>query len=99
MTRWGKEKKKTQADNTKSKLEETLKAKNLFPSRGAKGGESEQPFPQWRAGSGGGGDFPGKELGRGGHADRFRINKSVAFQELPHRNKMGCCLPGPERFI
>ena len=51
--------------------------------------------------SGGGGDLPGEELGGGGvgRADRFRINKSGAFQELPHRNKMGCCLPGPERFI
>ena len=44
---------------------------------------------------------PGRSwVGAGvGRADRFRINKSGAFQELPHRNKMGCCLPGPERFI
>lgn len=92
-------KKNPKYDNTKSKLEETLKAKNLFPSRGAKGGEGEQPFPQWRAGSGGGGDLPGGELVGRGRADSFRIKKSGAFQELPHRNKMGCCLPGPERFI
>lgn len=59
----GGSKKKPKYDNTKSKFEETLKAKNLFPSSGAKGGEGEQPFPQWRAGSGGGGDLPGGELG------------------------------------
>lgn len=43
----------------------------------------------------------GRDLlgGEGRPADRFRIKKSAVFQELPHWNKMGCCLPGPERFI
>lgn len=30
--------------------------------------------------------------------DRFGIKKSVHFGSFPHQNKMGCRLPGPERF-
>lgn len=63
---------------------------------GAGGGKCEQAFSQLRARERGSRDL---QRGEGAPADRFRIKKSAVFQTLPHWNKMGCCLPGPERFI
>lgn len=81
---------KTECNNTQSKREDSKPR-----VEGPEVARVSNPSPSRGLGSGGGRDL---QRGEGVPADRFRIKKSAVFQKLPHWNKMGCCLPGPERF-